>query len=427
METILIKNGILVDPESKTEQKADLWICDGKIAGIGEDARQSADRILDADGCYVMPGIVDLHVHLRDPGQEYKETVETGAAAALKGGVTTMVAMPNTKPAADRPDIIRYVENKAKDTTKCHVIQAGCLTKQMEGKELSDLKGMIEAGCRVFSEDGKSVMNSLLCREAMELLAANDCIVLAHCEDIDLVNGGVMNADERAKELGFPGISNAVEDIIAARDIILAKETGVHLHLCHCSTKDSVTMVDLARKAGVSISAEVCPHHFTLCTEDIPGDDANYKMNPPLRTREDMEALRRGLKEDIMDVISTDHAPHSAEEKAQSFLKAPFGITGLETSAALTYTSLVKPGVLTIMQMAEKMSYHPAGILKLADRGMIRKGAAADLMIFDPEAEWVVDPAEFVSRGHNTPFAGTKLYGLVRTTIADGEVVYQHD
>ena len=425
MGTVLIKNGTVIDPESKSEKKADLWLEEGKIKKIQAGIRKRADQTLDAKGCYVMPGIIDLHVHLRDPGQEYKETVETGAAAALKGGITTLVAMPNTKPAADRPDLINFVQNKARSVTKCNIIQAGCITKKMEGQELSDLQGMIDAGCRVFSEDGKSVMNAQLYKEAMKLFAENDCIVLAHCEDINLVNGGVMNDDDRAKELGLPGISNSVEDVITARDIILAKETGVHLHLCHCSTKDSVKMVDLARQDGVSISAEVCPHHFSLCTEDIPGDDANYKMNPPLRKREDMEALRAGLSSGIMDVISTDHAPHSRQEKAQSFKKAPFGITGLETSAALTYTNLVRTGLLSIMDMAERMSYRPAQILGLADKGVIREDAIADLIIFDPEKEWIIDPDTFVSKGHNTPFKGTKVSGEVRVTIVDGEIVYQ--
>ena len=425
MGTVLIKNGTVIDPAAGIEKKADLWLEDGRITKIQAGIRKKADETLDAKGCYVMPGIIDLHVHLRDPGQEYKETVETGAAAALKGGITTMVAMPNTKPAADHADLINFVQNKARSVTKCHVIQAGCITKKMEGKELSDLQGMIDAGCRVFSEDGKSVMNAQLYKQAMELFAANDCIVLAHCEDINLVNGGVMNDDERAKELGLPGISNSVEDVITARDIILAKETGVHLHLCHCSTKDSVKMVEMARADGVSISAEVCPHHFSLCTEDIPGDDANYKMNPPLRTREDMEALKAGLSAGTMDVISTDHAPHARQEKAQSFLKAPFGITGLETSVALTYTNLVRPGNLSILDMADRMSYRPAQILGLTEKGKICEDAVADLIIFDPEKEWVIDPDQFVSKGHNTPFGGTKVYGEVKATLIDGEVVYR--
>ncbi len=426
MATLLIKNGILVNPKDQTETRADLFAADGIIVSVGGDVPEQADQVIDAAGAYVLPGLIDLHVHLRDPGQEYKEDVTTGGNAALHGGFTTIVAMPNTSPAADHADVIRYVENKAEATTKVHVLQAGALTRKMAGRELADLEGMMEAGCRAFSEDGKSVMNAGLAKQAMEIAAAHGRAILAHCEDINLVRGGVMNDDARAKELGLPGISNSVEDTIAARDIILAKETGVHLHLCHCSTKDSVQMVKMAREAGVSISAEVCPHHFSLCTEDIPGDDANYKMNPPLRSREDMEALRRGLAEDIMDVISTDHAPHTFEEKQRGFRKAPFGITGLETSAALTYTNLVRPGILTMLQMADKMSYRPAQILGMADRkGFIEPGAAADLTVFDPEKKYVIDPETFVSKGHNTPFGGCEVYGEIRATIVDGEVVYE--
>lgn len=247
--------------------------------------------------------------------------------------------------------------------------------------------------------------------------------VLAHCEDINLVHGGVLNADEKAASMGMPGISNAVEDIIVARDILLAKETGARLHLCHCSTKDSVEMVRLAKADGVRVTAEVCPHHFSMSSEEIDGDDANFKMNPPLRTRKDVEALQRGLSEDVMDVISTDHAPHSAEEKAQSIRKAPFGIVGLETAAALTYTHLVKPGILTMMQMAEKMSYNPAKILGL-NKGVIEVGAPADITVFDAEKEWVIDPEKFFSKGKNTPFAGKKVAGKVVATIIDGEVAF---
>ena len=287
--------------------------------------------MVDAEGCYVMPGFIDLHVHLRDPGLEYKEDIQTGTKAAAHGGFTTIVAMPNTKPVVDRPDIVDYVTHKAASVTKIHVLQAGAVTKGQQGKELADIAGMKKAGSPAISEDGKSVMNAQIYREGMKLAAENDMAVLAHCEDINMVNGGVLNADAKSESLGMKGITNSVEDVIVARDILLAKETGVRLHLCHCSTKDSVQMVKQAKEEGLPVTAEVCPHHFTLCSEDIPGDDANYKMNPPLRTREDMEALREGLRLGIMDVISTDHAPHSAEEKNQSIEKAPFGIVGLET------------------------------------------------------------------------------------------------
>lgn len=420
---ILIKNATVINPGDKTEKKADVLLEKGKIAKIAPKITAKADQVIDASGCYVMPGFIDLHVHLRDPGLEYKETVETGSAAALHGGYTTIVAMPNTKPAADNPDVIRYVKNKAEAVTKAHVLQVGSVTKGMKGEELSDIRGMAAAGSPAISEDGKSVMNAQLYREAMKIAKEEGMVVLAHCEDINMVHGGVLNQDAKSEELGLPGITNSVEDVIVARDIILAKETGVRLHLCHCSTKDSVTMVKEAKAAGIDVTAEVCPHHFSMCSENITGDDANFKMNPPLRTREDMEALKAGLAADIMDVIATDHAPHSALEKDQSISKAPFGIVGLETAAALTYTNLVKPGILTVMQMAEKMSYNPAKVLGL-DKGVVEEGAVADLVIFDPKRVYKIDPSTFRSKGKNTPFAGMEVTGEVTATIVDGEIAY---
>ncbi len=422
--TILIKGGRVIDPASKTDQEMDLFISDGKIQKVAEKIETQADQIIDAEGCYVMPGLIDMHVHLRDPGLTYKETIESGARAAAKGGFTTIVAMPNTKPVMDDGLRIKYVLNKAKMEARIHVLQAGAITKGQQGQELADIEGMVKSGAPAISEDGKSVMNAKLYRKAMQIAAKLHIPVLAHCEDQNLVDGGVFHADKNTAQFHVPGITNAVEDVIVARDILLAKETGVHLHLCHCSTKDSVRMVKEAKEEGISISAEVCPHHFSLCTEDISGADGNYKMNPPLRTREDMEALRQGLKEDIMDVIATDHAPHSETEKMQSIDKAPFGIVGLETAVALTVTNLVDTGILTPMQMAEKMSYNPAKILGL-DRGSLEEGKNADLVIIDPKKEYQIDKNQFASKGKNTPFHGMKVKGLVMATICDGEMVYQ--
>ena len=420
---LLIKNGTVINPGDKKITKADVLVTDGVISKVASGLKDAADETYDAKGCYVMPGFIDLHVHLRDPGLEYKEDIQTGGAAALHGGFTTIVAMPNTKPVADKPDVINYVKNKAEAVTKVHVLQAGAVTKGQKGEELSDIRGMAAAGSPAISEDGKSVMNAQLYREGMKIAAEEGLAVLAHCEDINMVHGGVLNADAKSKELGFAGITNSVEDVIVARDILLAKETGVRLHLCHCSTKDSVRMVELAKEEGLPVTAEVCPHHFCMTSDDITEDDANYKMNPPLRTKEDVEALKKGLADDIMDVIATDHAPHAAREKEQGIQKAPFGIVGLETAAALTYTELVKPGILTPMQMAEKMSYNPAKVLGL-EKGTVAEGSHADLTIFDPECEWVIDPAEFLSKGKNKPFGGKKETGKVKATIVDGEIAY---
>lgn len=423
---ILIKNGRVIDPDTKRDGKFDVLIDDGKIKKVDGQIEETADEVIDAEGCYVMPGLIDMHVHLRDPGLTYKESVETGARAAARGGITTVVAMPNTKPVTDDRDRVGYVMHKAEMVAPIHVLQTGTVTKGMAGKEVTDIAGMVQAGAPAITEDGKTVMDSGVYRDAMKIAKKVGIPVLAHCEDINLVQGGVVNADANMEAMGLKGISNAVEDIIVARDIMLAAETGVHLHLCHCSTKGSVEMVKQAKAAGVSVSAEVCPHHFTLSTDDMKEPDANFKMNPPLRTKEDVEALREGLKADIMEVISTDHAPHSAEEKRKPIETAPFGIVGLETSVALTITELVEPGILTPMQMAEKMSYNPAKILGI-DRGSLAEGKPADVTVIDPEAEYAIDASKFVSKGKNTPFDGRKVKGRVMATICDGKIVYQYE
>ncbi|MCR1842863.1 dihydroorotase [Murimonas intestini] len=423
---ILIQNGRVLDPASGRNGSFDILTEDDKIIKVEEkiDAEKAgAGKVIDAGGCFVMPGLIDLHVHLRDPGLTHKETVETGAMAAARGGFTTIVAMPNTKPVTDDKQKVSYVHNKAKMNAPIHVLQAGAVTKGQEGKELADIEGMAEAGAPAISEDGKSVMDSGLYREAMKIAARAGIPVLAHCEDINLVKGGVVNADEHTEAMGYRGISNAVEDIIAARDIMLARETGVHLHLCHCSTKDSVRMVKEAKEEGLFVTAEVCPHHFTLTSEDIVEGDTNFKMNPPLRTKEDVEALRQGLKDDIMDVISTDHAPHAASEKLKGMDAAPFGIVGLETAVPLTVTELVEKGILTPMQMAEKMSYNPAKVIGV-DRGSLEAGKEADIVIINPKEEYIIDASCFASKGRNTPFNGWKVRGKVKMTICGGRIVY---
>ena len=438
--TLLIKNGQIINPATQMNEVSDLLVEDGVVAEIDKEITKKADRVIDAKGCYIMPGFIDMHVHLRDPGQTQKEDIETGSRAAAHGGYTTILAMPNTRPVVDNPDVVNYVKNKAKTVGSVNVLQVGAITKGQQGKELADIRGMYEAGIPAISEDGKSVMNSELYREAMELAAELDIPVLAHCEDINLVNGGVMNEDEHSRELGLRGITNSVEDIIVARDIMLSGDTGAKLHLCHCSTRDSVKMVGYAKMEHMRVTAEVCPHHFTLTSDDIHKIDAsidpekkfaidadadtNYKMNPPLRSREDVEALKEGLRDNIMDVISTDHAPHTFEEKNTSMKKAPFGIVGLETAACLTYSELVLTGYLTPMQMAEKMSYNPAKIIGI-DKGDIRPGKVADIVIFDPEKTYTIDKNKFASKGRNTPFHGRKVTGKVMATIVGGKVVYE--
>ena len=434
---LLIKNGRIIDPATKTDHVSDLLVVDGVVRHIGsvdmdtinvvygDDISSEKQKLttIDATGCIVSPGLIDMHVHFRDPGQTHKEDLITGQKAAAKGGFTTVCCMPNTNPVIDSKKIVKYIVNKNNDNKYINVLPVGSVTKGMKGKKITNIAKLKAAGICAISEDGKSVMDEEVYSKAMKKAADLDVPVLAHCEEINLVKGGVMNADDNAKKLGLKGITNEVEDIIAQRDINLAEKFGTTLHLCHCSTKDSVEMLKVAKAKGVKVSGEVCPHHFTLTTDDIPSNDANFKMNPPLRTAEDRDALIKGLSEDILEVISTDHAPHSKEEKQGGFEKSPFGIVGLETSVGLTVTKLVKPGHITLTQMIEKMSTNPAKILGI-EKGTLEEGSAADITIINPDEEWIVYKKDFESKGKNTPFDGYKLSGKVKYTIVDGEVVY---
>lgn len=421
----LIKNGHVLDPLTGKDGRYDVLIEGERIKEVKEHICSEADKVIEAEGCYVMPGFIDLHVHFRDPGLEYKETLATGGRAAVRGGVTTVCAMPNTKPVTDTAAKVGAIQERAKKESLTNVFQLGSVTVGQMGEELSDIRGMAKVGCVGISEDGKSVMNASLYRKGMKLAKEAGMVVFAHCEDITMVEGGVMNADEKAERLGLKGITNSVEDVIVARDILLAKETGAKLHLCHCSTEDSVKMIRAAKAEGLSVTGEVCPHHFILTTDDITEDDGNYKMNPPIRSRRDVDALIQGLRDGAMDVISTDHAPHAGAEKNLSMKSAAFGIVGLETSAALTYTELVDKGILTPMQMAEKMSYNPAKILGMGEKGSVSEGKLADLVIFDPAKEYRIDKESFFSKGKNTPFHGRKVKGEVACTLVNGRVVYE--
>ena len=425
---ILIKDGHVVNPADGTDGIFDLRIADGIVSALGKGlAAEPFDEVINAAGKYVVPGFIDMHVHFRDPGQTHKADIATESAAAAAGGYTGVCAMPNTTPPVDDGAAIAYVTDKAKETGLCRVYQVGAITRGMAGKELSDIDGMHAAGCIALSEDGKSVMNSALLRAAMKRAVQRDMIIMSHCEDIALVEGGVMNAGATARHLGLKGITNAVENVIAARDIMLAEETGARLHLCHCSTKESVDFLRDAKAKGIRVSGEVCPHHFTLTEDDIPSaEDANYKMNPPLRSKKDRDALRQGLKEGFLDVISTDHAPHTAEEKAGGFTGAPFGIVGMETAAALAYTELVEGGVLTFSEMIEKMSYRPARLLQL-DRGDISVGKPADVVIFDTEETYEIHASYLKGKAKNMTYEGRRVKGKVKMTILDGKVVYREE
>lgn len=422
----LIQKGRLVDPANSLDGKYDVLIVDDKVEEVApeipEEKISNLDQVIDASGKVIMPGFIDLHVHLREPGFEYKETIESGTHAAARGGVTSICPMPNTKPVIDSAERVADLLDRAKDAP-VHVLPVGAVTIGQEGKQLADIEGMKEAGAVALSEDGKSVMDTLVFRKGMQEAARVGIPMFSHCEDKSLVAGGVMNAGAKAEELGLPGITNAVEDVIVARDIIMSKETGARLHLCHCSTADSAALMKLAKEQGLDVTAEVCPHHFTMSDDEITEDDGRFKMNPPLRSRADVQALKEALRDGVMDVISTDHAPHGTEEKAQTMLKAPFGIVGLETSFALSYTELVLGGYLTLGGLVEKMSVNPAKVLDLP-KGTLAPGSIADLVIADIETAYTIDSSQFVSKGKNTPFDGKEVKGRIEKTFVDGKLVY---
>lgn len=429
MNRYLVKGGHLVDPVNGIDGRMDILISDGKVLKVLEkisesDPAASEAKVIDATGKVVMPGFVDLHVHLREPGFEYKETIMTGAKAAARGGVTTICPMPNTNPVIDSPAMVKDLLDRAKGAP-VNILPIGAITLGQEGIDIADIAGMKEAGAVAISEDGKSVINSWLFLQALYDAAEAGIPVFSHCEDESLVDGGVMNYGKKSKKLGLPGIKNAVEDIIVARDIILAGDAGCRLHLCHCSTANSVALVEMAHKQGLYVTAEVCPHHFTMSDDEITEDDGRFKMNPPLRSRADVAALRNALRDGTMEVISTDHAPHGMEEKAQTMLKAPFGIVGLETSFALGYTVLVKGGYLTLSQLVEKMSVNPAKVIDI-DKGSLAKGKIADLVIADIESSYTIDSSKFVSKGKNTPFNGREVYGRIEKTFVNGRIVYDY-
>ncbi len=423
---MIIKNGHLVDPANGLDGVYNVFVCDDKIKAVTKDEMlegfESAE-VIDAVGLCVFPGLIDLHVHFREPGFEYKETIETGARAAAAGGFTTVCMMPNTKPVIDTPEMVRAAVEKAAKVTKINVLPIGAITMGQMGKELTDIVGMKEAGACAISEDGKSVMDSALMRKAMEIAKEADIAIFDHCEDANLVKGGVMNEGKRSAELGLPGIANRVEEIIEERDILLAELTGARLHLCHCTTAGSTVLLSEAKTRYDNITGETCPHYIALTEEDIPCDHGNFKMNPPLRTETDRLALKEAITDGSMDVISTDHAPHSKEEKEQSFLKAPFGIVGLETSFAVCYTELVRNGRMTISDLIDRMSAKPAGILK-RNAGSLKEGYPADITIVDLNEEYEIDPSTFRSKGVNTPFTGKKVFGRIKYTIAGGCKVY---
>jgi dihydroorotase len=420
--TILIRGGQVIDP-GRFNAVADVLIENGKIAAVGRNlTAPRGATIVDAQSRLVLPGFVDLHVHFREPGFEYKETIQSGAAAAVAGGFTTVCCMPNTNPVNDNQAITEFILDRAREAGLANVFPIGAITKGSEGKELAEIGDLRRAGCVAISDDGRPVMNSLVMRRAMEYALAFNVPVVDHCEDLHLAEGGCMNEGLVSTELGLPGIPAAAEDVMVARNVALAELTGARLHLAHISTEGSVRIVRSAKSRGINVTAEACPHHFTITEEVVRGYNTDAKMNPPLRTWKDVQAIKEGLRDGTIDAIATDHAPHATQEKQQGFSDAPFGIVGLETAWPLTL-ALVEEGVLSLESAVEKLSSAPAKAFGLS-KGTLAVGADADVVVADPQESWEVDPAKFRSKSRNTPFTGWKVKGRIKTTIVGGRVVF---
>ncbi len=422
-QQILITGGHVIDP-GRFNGVADVLTDEGRVVAVGPHLKASAGATkIDATGRLVLPGFVDLHVHFREPGFEYKESIQSGAAAAVAGGFTSVCCMPNTVPVNDNQAITEFMLDRARAAGLANVFPIGAITKGSEGKELAEIGDLRRAGCVAISDDGKPVMNSLVMRRAMEYALAFDVPVVDHCEDLHLAEGGCMNEGAISTELGLPGMPAAAEDVMVARNVALAELTGARLHLAHISTEGSVRMVREAKSRGLKVTAEACPHHFTITEEVVRGYNTYAKMNPPLRTWKDVQAIKQGLRDGTIDAIATDHAPHATQEKQLGFTEAPFGIVGLETALPLTF-ALVDEGVLSLESAVDKLSTAPAKVFGLA-KGTLVVGADADVAIVDQQEQWEVDPTKFRSKSRNTPFAGWKVKGLVTTTIVGGRVVFE--
>jgi dihydroorotase len=425
---LLISGGRVVDPASARDEVADVLIRGGAIAGIGKDLQAEAAEVLDATGCVIAPGLVDLHTHLREPGREDEETIASASAAAAAGGYTAVCAMPNTDPVQDSAAVVEKVWAIGRSVGLTEVLVAGALSKGLAGEKMADLGEMARshAKVRVFTDDGHGVQDALFARRAMEYLVTFDAIYAEHCEVEALAAGGQMHEGNRSHALGLRGIPAQAEELMAARDIALAKLTGCRLHLLHISTSGTVELVRRAKSEGLRVTAEATPHHFSLTDAALETYDPMAKVNPPLRGEEDRTAIIEGLADGTIDAIATDHAPHAQEEKDQEFSYAPPGLVGLETALGLTLTELVAPGHLGMSQAIERLSLAPARILGLEAHGRLVVGGPANLVVFDPDAEWTVDPFTFRSKGRNTPFAGRRLTGKVLQTFLGGTKTFDH-
>lgn len=421
---LLIRKGRVVDPVGGIGGVMDILVEDGRVAVIGSELTAPSARVIDARGLTVCAGLVDMHVHLREPGFEYKETIETGCLAAARGGFTSIAPMPNTRPATDCPERIALVRQKAAQACRVHVWPIGAVTWGQKGQALTDAAALKKAGAVALSDDGMPVQNANLLRDALIRCRRQELTILSHCEDADMVKNYAVNEGRVSRALGLPGRPAIAEELQVMRDAMLAEETGAAVHICHISTARSVEIVRQFKKKGVPITCETCPQYFALTEDELLSRGTLARVNPPLRTRLDVEGILAGLKDGTIDVIATDHAPHSAEEKARPLPEAPSGMVGLETALAVTLTSLYHTGVMDLSDILRKMTINPAFILRIP-KGRLSLGGGADFTIFDPDEEWTVDPEQFASKGRNTPFAGRTLKGRVKYTIVDGKIIYQ--
>ena len=421
---LLIQKGRLVDPVGGIGGIMDILIEDGKLAVIGSDLRDQDAQVIDARGLTVCAGLVDMHVHLREPGLEYKEDITTGTAAAARGGITSIACMPNTKPAVDSPEQVRYVLRRAAESCGVRVWPIGAVTVGEKGETLTDGQALKEAGAVALSDDGMPIQNANLMRDALIRAKRLGLTILSHCEDADMVRNYAVNEGRVSRALNLPGRPAIAEELMVMRDAMLSEETGAAVHICHISTAGSVDIVRQFKKKGVHITCETCPQYFTLTEDEVLNQGTMARVNPPLRTRQDVEAIIAGLKDGTIDAIATDHAPHSAQEKAKPLAEAPSGMVGLETSLGATLTALYHTGEMDLSDILKKMTFNPACILGIP-KGRLSLGGEADFTIFDPNETWTVDPEQFASKGRNTPFAGRELTGKVKYTIVGGKIVYE--
>ena len=421
---LLIQKGRLVDPVGGIGGIMDILIEDGKLAVIGSDLREQDAQIIDARGLTVCAGLVDMHVHLREPGLEYKEDITTGTAAAARGGITSIACMPNTKPAVDSPEQVRYVLRRAAESCGVRVWPIGAVTLGEKGETLTDAQALKEAGAVALSDDGMPIQNANLMRDALIRAKRLGLTILSHCEDADMVRNYAVNEGRVSRALDLPGRPAIAEELMVMRDAMLSEETGAAVHICHISTAGSVDIVRQFKKKGVHITCETCPQYFSLTEDEVLTQGTMARVNPPLRTRQDVEAIIAGLKDGTIDAIATDHAPHSAQEKAKPLAEAPSGMVGLETSLGATLTALYHTGEMDLSDILKKMTFNPACILGIP-KGRLSLGGEADFTIFDPNETWTVDPEQFASKGRNTPFAGRELKGKVKYTIVGGKIVYE--